>query len=225
MTALAGTGEPGSLVGTNSGGDVLQAGYRISVAALVWTLGVGGTAVAVGAAAGSLTLVVFGAIALLDAAGSSVLIVHFRHAIHHQSISEGHERTALLVVTVGMAAVGVATIADSAFKLARHGGGHAPALGIGLAAASVVALSVLSTAKRRIAPRIPSRALLADGWLSGMGALLALVTLIGTGLEAAIGWWWLDPVGALALGAGAVVMSWILGRSERSLGDDATAGG
>jgi uncharacterized protein (TIGR02118 family) len=42
------------------------------------------------------------------------------------------------------------------------------------------------------------------------------VTLVGNGLEAAIGWWWLDPVGALALGAGALVMSWILGRSELS---------
>jgi divalent metal cation (Fe/Co/Zn/Cd) transporter len=220
-----GTGEPGSLVGTNSGGDVLLAGYRISIGTLAWTLSVGGMAIAVGTAAGSLTLLVFGAIGLLDAAGSSVLIVHFRHALHHQSISKRHERTALFVVTVGMAAVGAATIADSAVKLAQHGGSHAPGLGIGLAAASVVVLSAFSTTKRRIAPRIPSRALLADGWLSGMGALLALVTLVGTGLEAAIGWWWLDPAGALALGTGAVLMSWVLGHGERTPVGEDTGGG
>ena len=68
-------------------------------------------------------------------------------------------------------------------------------------------LAALSAAKRRIAPRVPSRALLADGWLSGVGAVLALVTLAGTGLEAGLGWWWLDPAAALVVGAGAIAMS------------------
>ncbi len=194
---------------------MLQAAYRISMASLLWTLVVGGTAIGSGATANSLVLVVFGAIALLDAVGSGVLIVHFRHAMRHESISARHERFALRVVTIGMALVGAATIADSADKLASHGASHPPDLGIALAAASVVTLSALSVVKRRIAPRIPSRALFADGWVSGVGAALALVTLVGTALEAGVGWWWLDPGAALVLGTAALPLSVALGRGER----------
>ncbi len=186
---------------------MLKAGLRISVASLLWTLVAGATAIALGATSDSLVLVVFGAIGLLDAVGSAVLIVHFRHALRHEAISEPHERVALAVVTIGMAVVGAATMIDSALRLAEHAGGRAPALGVALAAASAAVLAALSAAKRRIAPRVPSRALLADGWLSGVGAVLALVTLAGTGLEAGLGWWWLDPAAALVVGAGAIAMS------------------
>ncbi len=203
---------------------MLQAGYRISIASLAWTLVVGVSAIVAGVAGASLVLVVFGAIAMLDAVGSSVLIVHFRHAMRYEAISARRERIALLVVTIGMASVGTATIADSAFLLARHGGGRAPVLGIGLAAASVLALSALSVAKRRIAPRIPSAALTADGWVSGVGAALALVTLVGVGLQVAMGWWWLDPGAALVLGVSALPLSWVLGREERSGELDAPIG-
>jgi divalent metal cation (Fe/Co/Zn/Cd) transporter len=71
--------------------------------------------------------------------------------------------------------------------------------GVALAGASLVALSTLSWRKHHVAVRIPSDALLADSRLSAIGAVLAAVTLAGTGATRSLGWWWADPVAACAI--------------------------
>lgn len=164
-----------------------------------------------GLGAGSLVLVSFGAIGMMDAVGSASLIVHFRHALGHQAISERMEAVSLRLVRSGMAAVGIGTVADSTYRLSAHSNGGTTLAGMALAAVSTVMLVVLARAKQRVARRIPSRALHADGWLSGVGALLAGVTLAGTALQVSLGWWWLDPAAATAVGSVAVWLSWFLG--------------
>jgi len=194
--------------------DQLRAGVRISVASIVWTVLSGAVAVVVGLSAGSLVLVAFGLTGLLDAAGSAALVLHFRHALHSGALSEGHERRALRVITAGLLVVGILTAVESVRRLV--GGVHpeaAPA-GLVLAAASIGVLAVFSVGKNRIAGRIPSRALRADGWLSATGCLLALVTVAGTGLTSALGWWWADPVAAAAVAAGAVCIAVVMARGD-----------
>ena len=186
---------------------MLRAGLRISIISLSWTLLAGSCAIALGAEDGSLTLAAFGAIGLLDAVGSTALVVHFKHALRHETISEGHERMALRVVTLGMAGVGTGTIAISALRLATPSSDRSSAAGIALAAASIGVLAALAARKRAVARRVPSQALNADGWLSAVGAVLAGFTLAGTALTAAYGWWWLDPVAALAVAVGAIAVS------------------
>jgi divalent metal cation (Fe/Co/Zn/Cd) transporter len=177
-------------------------------------MAVGATAIGIGVAGGSLVLIAFGAIGLLDAAGSATLAVHFRHALRHEAISERHERLALRVVTLGMATIGVATVVGSAYRIAAGSGNKPVVVGVVLAGVSVLVLALLARRKYHIAPRIPSHALRADGWLSACGALLALTTLLGTGLQAAFGWWWLDPVSAIGVACGAVGLSVALAKGE-----------
>ncbi|MGH9047575.1 MAG: cation transporter [Acidimicrobiales bacterium] len=191
---------------------MLTAAYRISLVSLVFTLVAGSCAIAVGALAGSLVLVTFGAIGLLDAIGSATLIVHFRHALHRDALSARHEGIAMAVVTIGMAAIGLATMADSAYRLATKAGGGTSIVGIVIAGVSVIVLAALARGKHRIAPHVPSPALRADGWVSALGAMLALVTLLGTALQKGLGWWWLDPTAAIAVASGALVMSVLLRR-------------
>jgi divalent metal cation (Fe/Co/Zn/Cd) transporter len=111
-----------------------------------------------------------------------------------------------------MAAIGLATIAESIYRLNGRVGGRPVASGVALSAVSVVALTVLAVRKRRIAPRVPSRALHADGWLSGMGALLACVALLGTTFDEAFSWWWVDSAAAIAVACGALALSVVLVR-------------
>ena len=186
---------------------MLRAALRVSIVSLVWTLVAGSCAITLGATSGSLTLLSFGAIGLLDAVGSTALVVHFRHSLRHEAVSERHERVALRVVTFGMAGVGAGTAVDSVLRLATHGAARASGAGMALAAVSVVVLSALARRKHAVARRVPSHALRADGWLSAVGAALAGVTLVGTALTTAIGWWWLDPVFALMVAGGAAVLS------------------
>jgi len=185
----------------------VQAGERISRTSLAWTVAAGSTAIVIGLIGNSVVLVAFGLIGLLDAVGSGSLIIHFRHAQRHEQISDRLEAIALRVVTIGMAIIGLATMSDSAYRLRAHSVGHAPAAGVVLAGVSTFVLAMLARRKHKIARHIPSPALQADGWLSAMGAMLAAVTLAGTGMEAAFGWWWLDPVAAVGVGVGAVSLS------------------
>jgi divalent metal cation (Fe/Co/Zn/Cd) transporter len=193
----------------------VRAGLQVSAVSLGWTTIAGSTAIAAGLVGSSLALVAFGVIGLLDAVGSASLIVHFRHSLRHQTFSERHERLALRIITAGLAAIGIATVGDSLYRLASHATSSPGAAGVAVAAASVVVLSVLAARKVRVADRIPSHALHADGWVSAVGAVLAVVTLVGIALDRGFGWWWADPVAAVCVAAGAVGASVLLARRGR----------
>jgi divalent metal cation (Fe/Co/Zn/Cd) transporter len=193
--------------------DHLRAGLRVSAVSIVWTVLSSTTAIVLGIGAGSLVLVVFGAAGLLDAAGSVSLMVHFRHALRHEEFSQRHERLALRLVTGGLLAVGGLTAVESGRRLVEGTHPQAAAGGVMVAGASGLVLGSLSRRKRHIAGNIPSRALLADGWLSATGALLAAVTVAGTGLSATLGWWWADPIAAGAVALGAVAIAAVMARA------------
>jgi divalent metal cation (Fe/Co/Zn/Cd) transporter len=66
----------------------------------------------------------------------------------------------------------------------------------------------LARAKRRAASALGSRALEADAFQTTACWWLSLITLSGVGLNTLAGWWWADPVAALA-------MTWFLVREGR----------
>lgn len=141
----------------------------------------------------------------MDAAGSTALVLHFRHAIRHETISEHRERIAHWIVLSGLFAVGVATLVTSAMRLAAHAVAKGPVAGIAISALSVPVLATLAYWKRREARRIPSRALLADSRLSLIGSLTAVLAVVGTALSRVGSW--IDPVAALVISSGAVVIA------------------
>ena len=68
-----------------------------------------------------------------------------------------------------------------------------------LLALSAVVMPVLARAKRRVARAMTSRALEADAKQTSLCAYLSVIALLGVALNAALGWWWADPVAALAM--------------------------
>src|SRR5258708_7872311 len=142
----------------------LRAGLRVSLVSVIWSGTVCSAAVIAGAIDGSLVLIAFGLTGLLDGAGSLTLVLHFRHAIVSDLVSARRERLALRVVSIGLIAIGVSTIAESTRRLITHQAGRGSPIGAGIAGASAVVLALLAVAKWRIARRLPSDALRADGW-------------------------------------------------------------
>jgi divalent metal cation (Fe/Co/Zn/Cd) transporter len=195
----------------------LRAGARVSFVSLLWSTVTGTGSVALGLTGHSLVLVAFGVVALLDGAGSATLLVHFRHALRHETFSARRERIALRVVTIGLAAVGLATAVESVRRLAAPTSARALPLGVAVAGVSVAVLTRLAITKHRVARRIPSMALLADGWLSATGAALALIAVVGTAVTAVFGWRWVDPVAAIGVACGAMRASYTLGRNKNTL--------
>jgi divalent metal cation (Fe/Co/Zn/Cd) transporter len=196
----------------------LRAGLRVSLASVIWSATVCSAAVVAGVTDGSLVLVAFGVTGLLDGAGSLTLVLHFRHAIARNRVSSRRERIALRVVSFGLIAIGVSTIAESMRRLITHHAGHGSSVGVGLAGASALVLALFAVAKRRIARRLSSDALRADGWLSGTGAALALIAVMGAGLSSGSAPRWIDPAAALCVACVAAVVGVIeLRREERAV--------
>jgi divalent metal cation (Fe/Co/Zn/Cd) transporter len=60
-------------------------------------------------------------------------------------------------------------------------------------------MPLLARAKRRVAAKLGSRALVADSRQTDLCAYLSAILLGGLGLNAVLGWWWADPIAALAM--------------------------
>ena len=155
----------------------------------------------------SVVLVAFGAIGFVDAFGSVALTYHFRHALHHEAISERFERLAHRAVRIGLAVVGIATVAVSIVRLVTGDSSAPPAGGGFLAAVSLVVLAVLSSQKRHIGREIGSKALLADGRVSGIGAVQAGIALAGLVASRVFDAGWADAAAALVVGTAAVLVA------------------
>jgi divalent metal cation (Fe/Co/Zn/Cd) transporter len=83
--------------------------------------------------------------------------------------------------------------------LATHQAPAPSPVGIGLAAASLMVMPLLAAAKRRVATDIGSLALVLEARQTTMCAMLSAILLGGLALNATVGWWWSDPIAALAM--------------------------
>jgi divalent metal cation (Fe/Co/Zn/Cd) transporter len=191
----------------------MHAAFLVSLASVAWTVAAGGVAIALGIAGSSAVLVAFGAIGFVDAAGSVALAYHFYHGIRHDALAEHLERLAHRVVVAGLFLVGMGAVVAGIVRLAT--GAHADDSFAGslLAAISLVVLAVLSMRKQRLAPRVGSPALLADGRLSAVGAAQAAVALFGTAARG-FGWSWADALAATVVGIVAMTTA-IVTRRQR----------
>jgi divalent metal cation (Fe/Co/Zn/Cd) transporter len=64
---------------------------------------------------------------------------------------------------------------------------------------SIIVMPALAWAKRRVAIKLQSTALEAEARQTSLCAYLSVIALGGVALNAFLGWWWADPVAALAM--------------------------
>src|SRR3954466_8806937 len=95
----------------------LRSAMIVSSLSIAWTVVASALAIGIGLTVSSLVLVAFGCTGLLDAAGSIALVIHFRHALRHETFSQRHERVAFLVVTGGLVVVALTTAVESVARL------------------------------------------------------------------------------------------------------------
>jgi divalent metal cation (Fe/Co/Zn/Cd) transporter len=177
----------------------LRRALVLSVLSIAINAFAGGAAVLVALTSGSLSLLGFGVDAAIDSAASVALVWRFsiearepHRAERVETLAEGAVGVVLLILAAYLAISAVRALAT---------GAHPEGTGIGLALllVSLAVLPPLAFAKYRTAARLPSRALRADSVLTGVAALLALISLLGLGLSEAFGMTWADAVGALVV--------------------------
>jgi divalent metal cation (Fe/Co/Zn/Cd) transporter len=88
---------------------------------------------------------------------------------------------------------------DATGSLLKRDVPDASTAGILLAIASLIVMPFLARAKRRVGVALGSRALQAESTQTALCTYLSGILLLGLGLNAVLGWWWADPVAALAM--------------------------
>jgi divalent metal cation (Fe/Co/Zn/Cd) transporter len=159
-------------------------GRRLEYLSVGWNLAEGIVAIAAGTVAGSISLVGFGADSFIEVASALVLVWRLA-ADHDVARREMRERRALR-------AVGLAFLAGATAP-------EASPVGIAVALLSVIAMPLLSRAKRRVADGLGSRAMHADAAQTDFCAWLSAILLGGLVLNAAFGLWWADPAAGLIM--------------------------
>ena len=189
----------------------VRSALLVSVVSVVWTVAASSVALALGVTGNSAVLVAFGSIGFVDAWGSVALVYHFRHGLRHDELSERLEEIAHRVVVTGLLVVGAGAAVTGLARLAVASTGGSSIPGTALAAISLVVLIGLSACKIRLARGVGSNALLADGRLSGVGAMQAGVTLFGTAAASGLHWDWADALAASLVGLfaiGVAIATW-----------------
>ena len=64
---------------------------------------------------------------------------------------------------------------------------------------SLAVMTARASLKQRVGKEMGSRAVVADSKETWVCSYLSLSLLLGVGAYAVVGWWWADPVGALAM--------------------------
>jgi divalent metal cation (Fe/Co/Zn/Cd) transporter len=177
---------------------LLRRARRLEVFTVVWNSAEGLIAVLLGVLAGSIALVGFGIDSFIET--SSGLALLWRLQTRRDAASaERADATALRLVGASLLALAVYVVFDSARALHYHETPDPSPAGIALAIVSLVVMPILAREKRRIAAAINSRALEADSLQTSICTYLSAILLGGLLLNALFGWWWADPVAALAM--------------------------
>ena len=75
---------------------------------------------------------------------------------------------------------------------------------MGLTAASLLVMPILGKAKHHLGATLDSGATVGEGTQNLLCAYLAAAVLVGLAANATLGWWWLDPLIAIAVAGVAV---------------------
>jgi divalent metal cation (Fe/Co/Zn/Cd) transporter len=172
-------------------------------ATVAWNLLEGILAVVAGVLASSVALIGFGVDSFVETASGAVVGWRIRAELAGGDDEEGAEtleRRAARVAGALLLALAVYIVLDAGRRLLGYGAEpHESVIGIVLTAVSLVVMPLLGWAKLRTARALRSGALRADAYETITCAWLSLTTLLGLVLNAALGWWWADPLAALAI--------------------------
>jgi divalent metal cation (Fe/Co/Zn/Cd) transporter len=170
-------------------------GRRLEVFTVGWNLTEALVGITAGWLAGSIALVGFGFDSVIESLSGAVLWWRLSSG----PAGEERERRAARLVAASFWLLAAYVGFEAGGSLWRREAPATSGVGIALAAASLVVMPFLAREKRRVAAVIGSRALVADSRQTDLCAYLSAILLGGLLLNALLGWWWADPVAALAM--------------------------
>lgn len=176
---------------------VLRRRVRLLVAATIaYNVVEAVVAITAGALASSVALIGFGLDSLVEVTSAAAVAWQFAARDH-----ERREQAALRVVSWAFFALAAYVSVAAVRALLGAAPPEHTTVGIALVATSVVLMPLLSLAQRRAGRELGSASAVADSKQTLLCTYLSVAVLAGLVLNSALGWWWADPVAALALAA------------------------
>ncbi len=176
-------------------------GVRLEWFTVTWNVVEAFVAIGAGILVGSVALVGFGADSGIEVISAVALLWRLLKAGPKASAEEtgAAERRALYLVAATFFLLSAYIGYEAVGSLVSGEGPNGSTVGLVLAAISLVVMPTLAYLKGRTGREMGSEALVADSKETWVCSYLSLALLLGVGLYAAFGWWWADPVGALAM--------------------------
>ena len=155
--------------------------------------------ISAGTVAGSIALIGFGLDSVIEVSSAAAVAWQFS-----ATDPERREKVALRVIAGSFFALAAYVTVEALRTLVTGNEPERTTVGIVLVAVSVVVMPFLSWAQRRAGRELGSASAVADSRQTLLCTYLSAAVLVGLVLNAALGWWWADPVVALGLAVIAV---------------------
>ena len=179
----------------------LRVGIILVVTTMLYNVVEAVIALWAGVEAASIALIEFGSNSVIEIVAASVLIWRLR--LEARGADSDRVAHADLVVHrfVGLSFMALAlyVLIQSVWMLWHREVPGASTIGMLLATASLIIMPLVSFGKLRAATEVGSRALRAEAKETLACSYLSFTLLLGLGANAALSWWWADPVAALLM--------------------------
>ncbi len=172
---------------------------RLAWATIAWNVIEAIVAIVAGSAASSIALIGFGLDSTVEVMSALVILWHLRNP------NENRELTALKLIAISFYLLAGYVAVQAVLDLTSGTEPDTSFVGIGLAIASLIVMPALAVAKRKTGRQMGSNAVVADGNQTKLCAYLSAILLAGLIFDATIGWWWADPIAALAISVLAII--------------------
>jgi divalent metal cation (Fe/Co/Zn/Cd) transporter len=168
-------------------------GLRLEYATLVWNV-VGCLIVLASAyAARSVALAGFGIDSVIEIFASVIVVWQL------ESINRDKEHLAERLIGIAFLLLAAYIAVQSVIVLLAHVHPHTSLVGIGWLVLTAIAMFLLAFGKGRTGRALGNPVLQTESRVTVVDGLLAVAVLLGLMLDAALGWWWADPVAAFVI--------------------------
>jgi divalent metal cation (Fe/Co/Zn/Cd) transporter len=181
---------------------LLARGLRLEYLTVGWNVVEGLLSIGAALAAGSVALLGFGVDSFVESVSGLVLIRRLRAEQRGELDQEAVERVehrAERLVAISLLLLGAYILVDAVWALAIGDRPSVSPVGIVVTTLSLGVMGFLARAKRTTGEALGSRALIIDAFQTTTCLWLSATTLLGLAANAMLGWWWADPVAAVAI--------------------------
>ena len=168
-------------------------GVRLERITLGWNI-VGVVVLAISATrASSVALAGFGLDSLIEIGASTVVLWEL------SGTGEARQRRALRLIGTAFIALAIYLLAQSSIALIAGHHATQSTLGVVWTATTATVMFALASGKTRAGRALSNPVLTTEGKVTYIDGVLAVAVLVGISLNAAVGWWWADPVAGLVI--------------------------